>query len=215
MISDFKADFKTRTRNTLMNPKAWLLIGILFASLTLFGCVQQSEVVKVTLTPSPTPAGTVAASPTPSPTPEIITTKTADVGETLANPKFSITVNSVRFTKTIDEQNNPILTANASSGKTFVIVDLTIQSTGNEAEPVSTAAQTKLRDLDGYTYSFSFNTIMLAKAFKDGTLQPGDKSRGEIAYEVPENAKGLQFIFDFGILDLAQAKFNLGDARTA
>jgi hypothetical protein len=44
----------------------------------------------------------------------------------------------------------------------------------------------------------------------DGKLQPGEKVRGKVAFEVPKTANGLQLVFDFGLVDLAQAKFNLG-----
>ena len=58
--------------------------------------------------------------------------------------------------------------------------------------------QMTTKDADGYAYDQSFTAdIALLKYCKacDGKLLPLSKARGEIAFEVPQSVKGLQFLF--------------------
>ncbi|MOA59702.1 Telomeric repeat-binding factor 2 [compost metagenome] len=53
--------------------------------------------------------------------------------------------------------------------------------------------QTSLVDGDGYKYTIAITTSV--KNQLDGSVAAGRKLRGEVAYEVPKDATGLEFIF--------------------
>ncbi|MBI5228790.1 DUF4352 domain-containing protein [Candidatus Micrarchaeota archaeon] len=195
--------------------KSYLFIGLVIAALFLFGCVNDSEVKKVGTT---TTAQAVSGAQTTSTlvittTTEVKTAKVAEVGEALTNDELKIMLNSVDFVDTIPNENE-YLTSTAKEGKTFAIVDVTVENVGKKADlGVSSISSFKIKDQEGYSYSMDAMATINLKQQIEGKLQPGDKIRGKIAFEVPKNAKGLQLVFDFGLIDAAQAKFNLGDAR--
>ncbi len=189
----------------------WLLFGLLFASLLLFGCTS-TEVTKVEGTPSSAAVATVAsgaAAATQTPTPEVKTVKVAEVGETLSNDQLKITLNSVDFMEATPNENE-FLIQKAKEGKTFAVVDVTVENVDDEATSISSVIQFKAKDADGYNYEMDLMATISLDQQVDGKLQPGEKVRGKVAFEVPKTAKGLQLVFDFGLIDKAQAKFNLG-----
>lgn len=189
------------------------IIGLLALALLVSGCVSNSEVQKV----DSTPTSIATASPqqaniaTPTLTAEPKTVKTAVVGETLTNGKLKITLNEVKFTNNITGASE-YLTSIAKAGNNFVVVDLTLDNTAEEATAISSVLQFKVESADGYRYQPDLlSTVNLGQQI-DGKLQPASKIRGKLSFEVPLTTKGLLLAFDFGLVDLAQAKFRLGDA---
>ena len=91
-------------------------------------------------------------------------------------------------------------------GNVWVIVDATVLNTGDDAYNISSILQTALRDGEGREYSLTIGPDLQGQL--DGTIPPNDILRGETAFEVPENAVGLQFVFSqsFGS---QQARWNL------
>jgi hypothetical protein len=192
-----------------------ILVAFVFAALLLFGCTS-TEVKKIES--SPTPVATLAATTTATaatsvatqtPTPEVKTVKVAEVGETLGNDHLKITLNSVGFMETIPNDNE-FLVQKAKDGNTFAVVDVTIENVDKDATSISSLLQFKTKDADGYNYEMATMATISLDQQVDGKLQPGEKVRGKVAFEVPKTANGLQLVFDFGLVDLAQAKFNLG-----
>ena len=91
-------------------------------------------------------------------------------------------------------------------------MDVSIENVGKDVETVIGAVGFKLKDsVQGYSYEQDYTaTSSLGQAIGSyEKLQPGDKIRGKLAFEVPKDAKNLQLIFDFDIFGGAQAKFNL------
>ncbi len=201
------------------------LAVLVLASLLLLGCVS-SEVSKVQATPTPSNQKVSQATPIPTPTPEVKTFKVADVGESLSNDKLTVTLNSVTFMDKIVPKTVPnvgddaaqkkaeeMMTQKAADGKTFAVLDVTVENKDSEATSISSLIQFKVKDQEGFSYQPDLVATVYQKQQIDGTLQPGDKTRGIVAFEVPKAAKGLQFVFNFGAFDQAQAKFNLGDVK--
>jgi len=195
-----------------------LMVGLLVMALLFVGCTS-SEVTKVQ---QPDASALSENTATPVPSLEVKTFKVGSVGETLTNGKLKITLNGVEFSDevapaefsgfgTVDTKKlEDKYTTRATDGRTFAIVDVSLENVGEEADTISEITF-KVKDSEGYTYNFDLIPTALLKQPVGGTLQPGDKTRGKIVFEeVPKNATGLQLVFNFGFGDMAQAKFDIG-----
>jgi hypothetical protein len=103
-----------------------------------------------------------------------------------------------------------------SSGKHYLIVDVTVENIGSSPETISSLLQMKLQDSRGYAYTPDIMTVtFLDMPFGGemggggGELSPGQKMRGEVAFQVSDSATGLQFIFDYEFFGLGQAIVDL------
>ncbi|MHB8074403.1 DUF4352 domain-containing protein, partial [Desulfosporosinus fructosivorans] len=70
------------------------------------------------------------------------------------------------------------------SGKTFLLIDLTIENHGNTDVEVRSMIGFKLYDKDGRIQAFSMNAAQAVKSAMDGTIAAGGKMTGELGYEV-------------------------------
>jgi len=82
-----------------------------------------------------------------------------------------------------------------NSGHKWIVVSTTIANKGQEAKTFSVVSF-ELMDSQNNPYEVA----LLAGALEDvksptGSIKPGDQRRGEVAFEVPENAQGLQLLF--------------------
>lgn len=136
--------------------------------------------------------------------------QTFDIGETATDKELKITVNTVKYTILIDEQNNEFMIAEAPSDKQYVILDITVENVlPDKTQTISTLMNTEIIDTDGYTYDLDLMSFMsLDKSFKDGDILPGMKKRGELVYEVPSTAKNLKFAYKFDLIGTT-ALFNI------
>ncbi|WP_078597148.1 DUF4352 domain-containing protein [Evansella clarkii] len=75
----------------------------------------------------------------------------------------------------------------------FVVLDLTIENTTEEAANVSTLLQMSLQDEEGYTHDPAF--MMDLKGTLDGEIGPGRDNRGEVGFDVNESGV-YEFIFE-------------------
>lgn len=108
------------------------------------------------------------------------------VGESVKFNDLVITVNSVKDHKGSDFEK-------PADGNVYKVVDVTVENTGEKEEAISSLMHTSMADSDGYTYNIMIATFV--KSQLDGSVPPGRKLRGELAYEVPKAAAGLEFIF--------------------
>ena len=127
--------------------------------------------------PTPFPLPTPVPPPTATPTPSIGT-----VGQTVTAAGIALTINSVKRVAAIGDVQK------ARAGNTFVLADVTIQNSGSAALPYN-PLYFKVMDGDGYEYDETLNPQ--TNSLKDGSLAPGRKVRGTVAFEVPKDAKGL------------------------
>lgn len=100
------------------------------------------------------------------------------VGDSIDFDGMTITLNSARieaggdFDEPAEDQ--------------FLVANLTIENGTDEEQPVSSIMNIELKDADGYAYSTTFLTEG-TKGQLDGSIQAGDKMRGEIPFDVSES----------------------------
>ena len=79
------------------------------------------------------------------------------------------------------------------AGKIFLIVDVTVQNDGSDPQLVSSGIMFTLKDSTGQAYNETITDI--GKSL-DGTVQAGDKLRGQMIYEVPAGEHSFVFQFE-------------------
>lgn len=166
------------------------MLGILV--LTLAACTE-ATIEKVDSAPSASVQTEASASPSSAAKPAAEEKKESPepeqeeiykIGDSVKFDDLVITVNGVRESKS--EFFSP------GEGNVIILVDVTAENKGDKEEAISSIMQTELVDEDGFSYNMTF--VDDGKGNFDGTVGVGRKLRGEIAYEVPKEAK-LEFIF--------------------
>lgn len=132
--------------------------------------------------------------PVSVPAPETIEGETGvtpfEVGDIIEIGDLSLVVNAVTF-PTGDDFNKP------DDGKKFVAVDLSVTNNSAESQAISSLIQMDLKDATGQVYDVDFTASLAAGgASPDGELAPGETLRGQVGFQVPTDAQGLQFAFD-------------------
>ncbi|PKN85752.1 MAG: DUF4352 domain-containing protein [Chloroflexi bacterium HGW-Chloroflexi-8] len=129
--------------------------------------------------------------------------QTYNIGDVIELGKTTITVNNVtspvgdQFTKPDD-------------GYKFLIVDLTIENKGTEAITVSTLLQMAVKDSNSYKYGVDLMASTVSGGTTpDGEIAPGEKVKGQVGFQVPENASGLLFVFDADVWGTGKAFISL------
>lgn len=120
--------------------------------------------------------------------------ETFKIGDSVKAGNLIFTVNSTRT----DEGNEFI---KPGEGKTYYIVDVTVENTGDESEVVSSLMMFKLFDADGYNYSVTIGPE--TKGSVDGEVAAGRKIRGELVFEIPVESSGLE-------LEIEPSLFSMG-----
>lgn len=117
------------------------------------------------------------------------------VGEVVEDDSLAMVVRSVEKTSEIGEFQE------AESGNTYVVVGMAVKNkSASEFADFSSFWQTRLKDEANHVYD---QTVAVTdNPMQSGQLAPGEVARGEVAYEVPEDASGLSMQFDFGSFDL-------------
>lgn len=132
------------------------------------------------------------ATSTPEPANQVAT---AQIGEIVEDDTLAMLVNDVERTAQIGEFQQ------AESGRTYVVVELAIKNvTSDEFINFSGLLQTRLKDDEDYTYDQTFAST--GRNLEGGQIAPGEVSRGDVVYEVPEDASGLVMQFDFQAFSL-------------
>lgn len=81
--------------------------------------------------------------------------------------------------------------AKPESGNTFVLIELEIVNNTSEDLGISSMMSFNAY-CDGYTCDYSFSAVLNASRQMDGTIAPGKKMKGQVAYEVPKNWKEIE-----------------------
>ena len=93
-----------------------------------------------------------------------------------------------------------------AEGNKFVVVDLTVENKLDESVVVSSLIQMSLKDATGQNYDVNILASAAGGASTpDGELAPGEKLRGQVAFEVPSDAEGLVFVFAPNLLGTGRA----------
>lgn len=116
----------------------------------------------------------------------------AAVGELVEGDNIHLVVENVERDADLGEFFDP------DQGNVFVAVDLAMKNVSNDYLSVSNLLQTRVQDDEGYSYDQTFVGDADA-SFNGGQFAPGEVERGQIAYEIPEDASGLELRFDFDV----------------
>lgn len=82
-------------------------------------------------------------------------------------------------------------------GYQFAAVEVQIENQGSSVQEITSVVQMYLKDDTGQKYTFHLGAQSLLDAgLPDDELQPGEKVRGQIGFQVPEDAQNLVFVFD-------------------
>jgi len=168
------------------------LFLVCLALLAVAACSEETADVTSTANPSPDAAATDG--PTDQPTTEATTTESPaepdvlnlEIGATADIGDASVTVNSWRL-----DAGTEFFKPDAD--KQWVVVDVTVENTGDDEYNISSLLQMAIRDSEGREHrdiAFADTSGSL-----DGTIPAGQTLRGENATEVPAGATGLQFVF--------------------
>ena len=82
------------------------------------------------------------------------------------------------------------------AGKKFVAVDVTLENIGSESENISSLLQMYMKDSTGQVYDEDFAATLAAGNSPSGEIVPGEQIRGQVGFQVPEDAQDLVFVFD-------------------
>lgn len=135
--------------------------------------------------PAASPAASEAASPAEA-------KDVYAVGDTADLDGIKVTLNEV----TVQE---PTQFFKPDPGKKFLIADVTVENTTSAEVSISSALQMDLQDDTGQTYTIDIMATAArnqnSEQTPDGTIPAGEKLRGNIGYQVPEDAAGLRWIY--------------------
>lgn len=122
-------------------------------------------------------------------------TKTYKIGDEVKLEGKVLTVHSV---SPYTSKNQFIV---PESGNKFVVVDITLRNDSDEAFNFN-LTEFKLQDSNDYTYDGASTDKEPSISFE--VIQPGQKSRGFLEYEIPKSNTPTKLIFTPGFLSLSQ-----------
>lgn len=127
-----------------------------------------------------------------------------EIGDEIQIGDFTLVINAVSHPPG-NQYNKP------QSGKQFVVVDVTLENAGTTAVTISAPLQMYLKDLTGQKYSLDLSAqVASGSATPEGEFAPGERLRGQIGYQVPQECEGLVFVFDAAVFGYGKAFVGLG-----
>ena len=82
-------------------------------------------------------------------------------------------------------------------GYKFVSVDVQVENQGDSVQEITSIVQMYLKDNTGEKYTFHLGAQSVIDSGLPGDeLQPGERIRGQIGFQVPTDSAGLIFVFD-------------------
>lgn len=122
-----------------------------------------------------------------------------EVGENVEISDLVVQVESV-----IRSQGGDVI--QPKPGMVFLLVNVRLENRGVRTREVSSAVSMSLKDASGRRYNLHLGAQTSAEAgLPDDELQPGEQVRGQIGFQVPENARGLTFVFDPDLVGYGKA----------
>ena len=109
------------------------------------------------------------------------------VGQTIEAGDLSFIVNGTRTVADV-----PFF--EPDPGNTFLLVDVTVENNGAAAEIISSMLMFTLRDAQGFSFGLSMGAMAESRGSLDGDVMAGSNLRGELGFEVPIGAIGLELI---------------------
>jgi hypothetical protein len=91
-------------------------------------------------------------------------------------------------------------------GYQFVSVDIQIDNQGENVQEINSIAQMYLKDSTGQKYTFHLGAqSVVDTGLPDDELQPGERVRGQISFQVPLDISGMVLVFDADIFGFGKA----------
>ncbi len=101
-------------------------------------------------------------------------------------------------------------------GKIFVIVDLLFVNQSSETNSISSLLQMELKDDTGQKYDLDLMASVASNGSSpDGEISAGERIRGQVGFQVPEDVLGLVFVFDADVFGSGKVFVELGDEPIA
>ena len=120
------------------------------------------------------------------------------IGDTVKMGDIQLTVNSARW----DKGNS---FSKPEKGQKWLVLNCTIENTGEESLQVSSLLMFKLYDM--LAYARDYEIFADTKGSLDGEVSPGRKIRGEVAFNVDADQDTWEFIFEPNVFGYGQAIF--------
>jgi hypothetical protein len=170
-------------------------------SVALGGCAGETETTPESgSTGESTPTATGAGTQTDTETSSTETSTAAQsasvaIGEVVEDDSLAMVVRGVEKAASLGEFQE------AESGNTYVVVEMAVKNkSSSEFVDFSSFWQTRLKD--GSNHVYDQTVAVTENPMRSGQLAPGEVSRGDVVYEVPEDASDLSMQFDFSSFDL-------------
>ncbi len=82
-------------------------------------------------------------------------------------------------------------------GYKFIAIDIQVENQGETVQEITSIVQMYLKDNTGEKFTFHLGAqSILDSGLPDDELQPGERVRGQIGFQVPDDNEGLMFVFD-------------------
>lgn len=95
-------------------------------------------------------------------------------------------------------------------GYKFVAVDVQLQNKRETVQEITSIVQMYLKDSAGQKYTFHLGAqAVIDSGLPDDELQPGERIRGQIGFQVPSDAQGLIFVFDAEVFGFGKVFISL------
>jgi len=92
----------------------------------------------------------------------------------------------------------------------FVSVDVQVENQGDSVQEITSIVQMYLKDNTGEKYTFHLGAqSIIDSGLPDDELQPGERIRGQIGFQVPTDSAGLIFVFDAEIFGFGKVFITL------
>lgn len=97
-------------------------------------------------------------------------------------------------------------------GFKFVSVDVQVQNLGDTVQEISSIVQMYLKDNTGEKFTFHLGAqSIIDSGLPDDELQPGERIRGQIGFQVPADTVGLIYVFDAEIFGFGKVFISLDE----
>ena len=82
-------------------------------------------------------------------------------------------------------------------GYKFVAIDIQVENQGETVQEITSIVQMYIKDITGEKFTFHLGAqSIIDSGLPNDELQPGERIRGQIGFQVPDNSEGLMFVFD-------------------
>lgn len=83
-----------------------------------------------------------------------------------------------------------------ATGNVFLVVFVDVKNVGDEASKVSSALQ--MSAVTDEFYEHNIAVYFPDPRFRDGEILPGKSVSGKVAFEIPQKAESIHFVFNYG-----------------